>query len=52
MKSSVFQNGWVQSSVLIQRYGINADESQRDPERDDALRLEDVEHSDVQYSRA
>ena len=44
--------GWVQSSVLIQRYGVNADESRRGPERDDALRLEDVEHGGVRYSRA
>ena len=39
----------MQSSVLIQRYGVNADESRRDPGRDDALRLEDVEHSGVHY---
>ena len=37
----------VQSSVLIQRYGVNADESRGDPGRDDALRLEDVEHGGV-----
>ena len=43
---------WVQSSVLIQRYGVNADESRGDPGRDDALRLEDVEHGGVHYSRA
>ena len=41
------ETGWVQSSVLIQRYGVNADESRWDPGRDDALRLEDVEHGGV-----
>ena len=39
---------WVQGSVLIQRYGVNADESRRDPGHDDTLRLEDVEYDDVQ----
>ena len=39
----------MQSSVLIQRYGVNAEESRRDPGRDDALRLEDVEHGGVHY---
>ena len=38
---------WVQSSVLIQRYGVNADESRWDPGRDNALRLEDGEHGGV-----
>ena len=33
--------------MLTQRYGVNADESRGDPGRDDALRLEDVEHDDV-----
>ena len=39
----------MQGSVLIQRYGVNAEESRRDPGRDDALRLEDVEHGGVHY---
>ena len=39
----------MQSSVLTQRYGVNADESRWDPGRDDALRLEDVEHGGVRY---
>ena len=33
--------------MLIQRYGVNADESRGDPGHDDALRLDDVEHDDV-----
>ena len=40
---------WTWSSVLIQRYGVNADVSRWDPERDDTLRLEDVKHDGVRW---
>ena len=40
---------WTRCSMLIQRYGVNADGSRWDPERDDTLRLEDVKHDGVRW---
>ena len=46
---NLFCCGSRSGSVLIQRYGVNAEESRGDPGRDDVLRLEDVEHGGVHY---